>query len=139
MRVHLSWDTSVQQSRGSVSTLLEALVPRSCHLNMRVASLRAYGLQETFLKESYKHIDKYTRCARNFYNFNRYVQRFSLNEFKLMVISWLGKRCNLFHQLRFDVCQPFGVTLSEPYTHAACQYIWCISGKCRTLVALDLR
>jgi hypothetical protein len=41
--------------------------------NSNPASLRAYGIQGAFLKESYKHIDKYTRCSRNFNNFNRYA------------------------------------------------------------------
>lgn len=37
-----------------------------------VASIRAYGAQEAFIKESLKRIDYYTRTARPFYNFNRW-------------------------------------------------------------------
>lgn len=37
------------------------------------ASIRAYGAQDAFRKESYARIDKYTRAARTFYNLNRWI------------------------------------------------------------------
>lgn len=37
------------------------------------ASIRAYGAQNSFMQESYKRIDKYTRTARTYYNLNRWI------------------------------------------------------------------
>lgn len=37
------------------------------------ASIRAYGAQDQFRKESYRRIDRYVRAARTFYNLNRWV------------------------------------------------------------------
>ncbi|KAK7461891.1 hypothetical protein VKT23_008323 [Stygiomarasmius scandens] len=36
-------------------------------------SIRAYGSQNAFIRESLKRIDRYTRAARTFYNLNRWV------------------------------------------------------------------
>ncbi|KAK7681762.1 hypothetical protein QCA50_015109 [Cerrena zonata] len=38
-----------------------------------LVSIRAYGAQESFRKESYHRIDKYTRVQRPFWNLNRWV------------------------------------------------------------------
>jgi hypothetical protein len=38
-----------------------------------ITSIRAYGAQHAFIKESMTRIDKYTRPSRTFYNLNRYV------------------------------------------------------------------
>lgn len=38
-----------------------------------VVSIRAYGAEERFKKESMSRIDRYTRSARTFYNLNRCV------------------------------------------------------------------
>ncbi|KAH7905737.1 P-loop containing nucleoside triphosphate hydrolase protein, partial [Hygrophoropsis aurantiaca] len=37
------------------------------------ASIRAYGAQEAFKRESLTRIDRYTKCARMFYNLNRWL------------------------------------------------------------------
>lgn len=39
---------------------------------LKQASIRAYGAEAAFIKESLDRIDKYTRAARTFYNLNRY-------------------------------------------------------------------
>ncbi|PBK89813.1 ATP-binding cassette transporter [Armillaria gallica] len=36
-------------------------------------SIRAYGVQDTFIQESMSRIDKYTRTARTFHNLNRWI------------------------------------------------------------------
>jgi hypothetical protein len=41
-----------------------------------LTSIRAYGVQEEFKKESLRRIDKYSRPGRTFYNLNRYVRSF---------------------------------------------------------------
>ena len=48
---------------------------RSIFLNSDIiqASIRAYGVQETFKEESLHRIDRYTRAARTFYNLNRWI------------------------------------------------------------------
>jgi len=48
---------------------------RSIFLNSDViqASIRAYGVQETFKEESLHRINRYTRAARTFYNLNRWI------------------------------------------------------------------
>ncbi|KAF9516655.1 hypothetical protein BS47DRAFT_1371638 [Hydnum rufescens UP504] len=38
-----------------------------------LTSIRAYGAEEAFIKESLQRIDKYTRPARSFYNLNRWI------------------------------------------------------------------
>ena len=42
-------------------------------LTQLVASIRAYGAQDQFRKESYRRIDRYVRAGRTFYNLNRWV------------------------------------------------------------------
>ncbi|KAI0941922.1 hypothetical protein AcV7_002478 [Taiwanofungus camphoratus] len=39
----------------------------------RLTSIRAYGAQDAFRKESYRRIDRYTRAARTQYNLDRWV------------------------------------------------------------------
>ena len=41
-----------------------------------LASIRAYGAQESFRLESYKRLDRWSRPSRTFYNLNRYVSPF---------------------------------------------------------------
>ncbi|KAI0371499.1 multidrug resistance-associated ABC transporter [Pilatotrama ljubarskyi] len=38
-----------------------------------LTSIRAYGAQEQFRKESFRRVDRYVRAARTFYNLNRWV------------------------------------------------------------------
>ncbi|KAF9015463.1 ATP-binding cassette transporter [Cyathus striatus] len=38
-----------------------------------LTSIRAYGAQQQFIKESLNRIDRYTRAARTFYNLNRWI------------------------------------------------------------------
>ncbi|KAL0579441.1 hypothetical protein V5O48_002547 [Marasmius crinis-equi] len=38
-----------------------------------LTSIRAYGVEERFIQESLKRIDKFTRAARTFYNLNRWI------------------------------------------------------------------
>ncbi|KIM25975.1 hypothetical protein M408DRAFT_330768, partial [Serendipita vermifera MAFF 305830] len=50
--------------------------PVFSHLNAAIAglpSIRAYGAEATFRADSLARIDKYTRCARSFYNLNRWI------------------------------------------------------------------
>lgn len=50
--------------------------PVYSHFGAAVAgltSIRAYGAEESFIKESRKRIDYYTRSARTFYNLNRWI------------------------------------------------------------------
>jgi hypothetical protein len=42
-------------------------------LSLVLASIRAYGAQKTFEKESLERINRYTRAARTFYNLNRWI------------------------------------------------------------------
>lgn len=46
-------------------------------------SIRAYGVEEAFISESLKHIDKYTRPARAFYNMNRCTRIFGSTNFEM--------------------------------------------------------
>lgn len=43
-----------------------------------LVSIRAYGAQDMFRKESRVRIDRYVRSARAFYNLNRWVRPFSI-------------------------------------------------------------
>ncbi|KAE9395907.1 P-loop containing nucleoside triphosphate hydrolase protein [Gymnopus androsaceus JB14] len=38
-----------------------------------LTSIRAYGVQETFIAESIRRIDRYTRAARTYFNLNRWI------------------------------------------------------------------
>lgn len=53
-----------------------ARAPVLGHFGAAVAgltSIRAYGAQEAFKQESLTRIDRYTKCARMFYNLNRWI------------------------------------------------------------------
>ena len=50
--------------------------PLYSHFNAAIngiTSIRAYGAEDAFIKESLRRVDKYTRPARTFYNLNRWV------------------------------------------------------------------
>ena len=63
---------------------------------MATASLRAYGAQEAFKAESYRRIDRYTRCAITHNNLNRYVRRrYSTQAGAYDLGSWVTVRVDL--------------------------------------------
>ncbi|TFK76755.1 P-loop containing nucleoside triphosphate hydrolase protein [Pluteus cervinus] len=56
--------------------LSNAKAPVLAHVGAAIAglvSIRAYGAEEWFLKESLTRIDKYTRARRSFYDLNRWI------------------------------------------------------------------
>lgn len=70
MLAHQYWPTWVLQLQGSVglshSSYFENLFPS-------IVSIRAYGAQEAFKKESLKRIDHFTNLSRVSYNLNRWI------------------------------------------------------------------
>ena len=50
-------------------------------ISVRTVTIRAYGAQERFIKESYLKLNDYTRATRTFYGLNRY---------KSQVVATLG-------------------------------------------------
>ncbi|PVG02126.1 hypothetical protein CPB86DRAFT_772767 [Serendipita vermifera] len=69
--------------------------PVFSHFNAAIAglpSIRAYGAQDSFRSISMARIDKYTRCARTFYNLNRPV-----------ISLWISFRIDLLGAL-FSAC-----------------------------------
>ncbi|KAG8887722.1 hypothetical protein FRB98_009106 [Tulasnella sp. 332] len=73
-----SWVTKVYMA-GQLLVKREMSVARSpvySHFHACIAgltSIRAYGVEEAFQRESRRRIDVYTRAARTFYNLNRWV------------------------------------------------------------------
>jgi hypothetical protein len=59
---------------------------------LKLASIRAYGAEATFIKESLDRIDKYTRAARTFYNLNRYFMIIFVGVHLLTGHRWVGMR-----------------------------------------------
>lgn len=58
-------------------------------------SIRAYGAQDMFKRESYARINRYTRVVRAFWNLNRYVKTSLFGEGPLLSVpSWVGIRMN---------------------------------------------
>lgn len=86
---------------GILVQLLQVLVCFNSWLRVAVlltaisASIRAYGAQDAFRKESYKRIDKYSRAARTFYNLNRYAVAQVIFGFALTEETTDGSVCEL--------------------------------------------
>ncbi|KAF9016393.1 hypothetical protein BDZ89DRAFT_1094518 [Hymenopellis radicata] len=53
--------------------MANAKAPVLAHAHSFIASVRAYGVQEAFINESLRRIDRYTRATRVFYDFNRWI------------------------------------------------------------------
>ncbi|KAF9001810.1 hypothetical protein BDZ89DRAFT_1146638 [Hymenopellis radicata] len=56
--------------------MANAKAPVLAHFGAAIAgltSVRAYGVQEAFINESLRRIDRYTRATRVFYDFNRWI------------------------------------------------------------------
>ncbi|KAH7910707.1 hypothetical protein BJ138DRAFT_73634 [Hygrophoropsis aurantiaca] len=69
-RVYMKAQLSVKREMSN------AKAPVSGHFGAAIAgltSIRAYGAQESFKRESLSRIDRYTKSARMFYNLNRWV------------------------------------------------------------------
>lgn len=72
MLAHLCWLTSELLLRVLVSCFLLLLIVIT-NLPHHLVSIRAYGAQLSFRKESYKRIDHFTKIARSSYNLNRWI------------------------------------------------------------------
>ncbi|XP_006463829.1 hypothetical protein AGABI2DRAFT_187296 [Agaricus bisporus var. bisporus H97] len=69
-RIYMAAQISVKREMSN------ARAPVVGHFGAAIAgltSVRAYGVQETFISQSMDHINRYTRAARVFYNLNRWV------------------------------------------------------------------
>ncbi|KAK0192579.1 hypothetical protein F5146DRAFT_1040547 [Armillaria mellea] len=86
--------------------LSNAKAPVLGHLNIHVASIRAYGAQNAFIRESMVRIDKYTRTGRTFYNLNRWI------DIRIDALGGLFSTCLATYLVYFQDIEAFNVGFS---------------------------
>ncbi|KAK0480768.1 hypothetical protein IW261DRAFT_1474488 [Armillaria novae-zelandiae] len=71
-----------------------------------ITSIRAYGAQNAFIRESMVRIDKYTRTGRTFYNLNRWI------DIRIDVLGGLFSACLAAYLVYFQDIEAFNVGFS---------------------------
>ncbi|KAF9476386.1 P-loop containing nucleoside triphosphate hydrolase protein [Pholiota conissans] len=65
--------TSQVAVKREMSNARAPIIGHYCVIANGLVSIRAYGAQDTFVREAMKRIDRYSRAARTFYNLTRWI------------------------------------------------------------------